>query len=443
MFRIASKISVVISVALFFMTGAPAVSADATAACALTNPHVKVSLLHGPNRIDAGGDLSIAGIIENGNPYAISAIDVVLRVVKLAKRAGSTYDTATDTVDRLTPMSLYLNASSSTSFYVTWHAPASLLTGPYRIDVYLDSAGQFAVGGTEYLGIPAASYAVLVNGKTNQTSFIDQSSLRVNGTAPSPMGLVGMAGNDSIKATLHVESTYTAPRTASVIWTLYHSNFADPESVVATGTSQIIIAPNGEVPATFSAKGITHSDYILAAELIDGYKHSYISTRLVRTDIVEPSFRSLYVSAFPLSPDHDLLVGCLAENFAPNDMSTSTVQATLTGSNGETIYSGSLIKVAHTPLYYFQLAFTPKGSLNQDMTLSGRVFDGAGRLLASSSVAYACDPDGCAAEAARQGRGVTWSSGMLSAEIATALAAVIALVVWIFHRRRQGPSQNI
>ncbi len=356
--------------------------------CSLVNPGVRAVFLPQATKVVAGKNLSLAGTIWNSNQYPIPDVTIVARIVKLPKKLGSIYDTATDTVARIMPLdNLSLNASSSATFAFTWQVPADLMSGPYRVDLYLNEAGQFAVGGNETLGMPLASYPILVSGTETHTSFFAAPTAQVNGTLVGVDGLATVSGTQTALVMADVLNTYAAPYADFIAWSVYQGNVISNQALVATGTEAVSLSPKAKTPVSFDFTSLTHSHYIIVGDLTDGNKHSLLSIRINRTDIVEPTFRSIFLSPFPLVAGQSVgVAGCFTQNFSAAS-SSPTVVTSVMGADGLTLYSNS-IQANQAPLFQFQSTFVPSTDLNQAITLNVKTVDASGNTSASASVPY-------------------------------------------------------
>lgn len=395
-----------LSATIFFLTQTSfAYAANATttntsafvSGCSLVNNLVRVDLLHGATQVSTNSGITISGTIENDNQYPLPDLSLVVRVIKLAKKSGSAYDTATDTVARILPLTgIYIGANSTVSFSFTWHIPSNLVAGPYSVDIFLNGSDQFAIGGNEYLNIPAATYPLAISGSQTQTSFFDLSTFRANGIAPMAQLLSTFSSTSVATTSIAIANTYDTPHDVTVDWYLYYGNFVNDSSLVASTTSKVHISPGTKNTVSFAYTNFMHAKYLLVGELQDGDKRSFFSTRISRTDVIEPSARSLYLSSFPLiSSKHSVVIGCITQNFS-NDISSTTIGISLTELNGLNIYSTNFSVAKNNPLVQFSIPFIPATSTTQSMVLTLSAFDGSTTI--KSVVSYLCNSITCPAQ---------------------------------------------
>jgi len=420
-------------------TGVPSSSATTTniifpPTCFLSNSLVRASFLSTNTKVSAGSDVTLAGTIDNLNSYPISDLTLVARVVKLQKRAGSPYDTATDTVDRVVPLTgIYLNSKATASFSFTYHVPSDLPTGPYRVDLFLNGSDQFAIGGNEYLDAPLTTYPLAVTGKTTQTSFFDLSTLKVNGIAPTAQ-MLSTISVPTATTSVSVMNIYGVPRSASVTWSLYSGNFINPSALVTSKTDTLHLSPGTKNTVSFAYANFVHAKYLLVGKIQDGTKNSLFSLRIGRSDVVEPNARSLYLSSFPLLVGTASIAGCLTQNYS-NIVATTTVNIALTAASGASLWSGSF-QEGNFSSYPFQMHFVPASNLLQSMTLSVNTVDQSGKILSSSSVSYMCDPIRCA------GLKASSSSDILTYVYVIVGILVVLLILLIALKKKKIPPQN-
>lgn len=362
--------------------------------CLLANSLVRASFLVGNTKVSAGSNVIIAGTIDNLNSYPVSDLTLVARVVKLQKKSGSSYDMATDTVDRIIPLTgIYLNPKATASFSFNYPVPRDLVTGPYQVDLFLNGSDQFAIGGNEYLNIPLATYPLAVTGTEEQTSFFDLPTMKVNGVVPMTQMLSTITVPTAVTS-VGVENTYTASHNVTVGWYLYSGNFINPTALVATETDSVQLSPNKNSVVSFTYNNFVHAKYLLVGELKDGDKESMFSLRIGRSDIVEPGARSLYLSNFPISAGvSNSVAGCLTQNYS-NTAATTTVDLSLVDSLGKSVWSGGFSE-RNASSYPFQIHFSPTTNIFEPLTLSIKTTDQYGTILASSSVLYICDANRC------------------------------------------------
>ena len=414
-----------------FAAGSTATSTGVTLAlpndCSLTNANVSVTLNKGTTQVTAGNSVNISGTITNKNSYPIPDVSIVVRLVKFAKKLGSPYDVATDTVSRVVSLSgLYLAQSSTANFSLTLHTSSSLLTGPYFAEIFLNGSDQFAVGGNEYLGIPSAIYPLAISGSQKQTSFLDVDTLKVNGVKPLAQMLSTLSGVKSATTTMTVVSTYVTPRNTTISWYLYSGNFVNDNNLVATKTESVRLLPSSKTTVSFASSDFVHSKYLLVGELQDGDKKSFISDRITRSDIVEPSTRSLYLTSFPISSGTNFVRGCLTENFS-NVATTTNISLFLTNTAGSVVWSGNFSRSSSTPVFQFQLPFTLSSSTKQSLNLTLKTSDvSGGNSKMLSSVSYVCDSMSCPVAST-----VTAATTNIPSYVPYVLIMVIVLIIVI------------
>jgi len=402
--------------------------------CLLSNYLVRATFLSGNTQVSAGGNVTLSGTISNYNGYPVSDLSLVARVIKLPKRLGSSYDTATDTVDRIVPLTgIYINASTTASFSFTYQVPLGLVTGPYQVQLFLNGSDQFAIGGNEYLGQPLATYPLAVTGTQTQTSFFDLSTLKVNSVGSSAQFLSTITV-PTATASVDIANTYTIPRNATINWYLYNGNFISPSALVATETDAVSLSPNTNSLISFTYDNFVHAKYLLVGELKDGNKESMFSLRIGRSDVVEPSVRSLYIKNFPLvSGKIEAVAGCITEN-SSNIVATTTVNLSLVGQDGGPLWSTN-ISYANIISRSFEIPLTVSSGFLAPLTLVIKATNQSGNPV-TSSVVYSCVGNRCSSPSSSIS-----NMTMTYVYIIIGLIIVVFLIV-VFVKKKKSPQSQ-
>jgi len=374
--------------------------------CSNTDINVKVLLANNnPAQTLAGGSVNISGAIVNVNSYPIPDLSMSVRLVHLAKNFGSSYDTIIDTVGWSTALSgSYVSANSSANFSITVPIPSGLVSGPYLIEIFLNGSKQFAVGGNEYMGVPAATSPLTVSSSQKQTSYFDLSSLKVNGMAPNkqfvrtPYG-VGSATSSvefisSIYGTqtattsiaIAIANTHSVSSTATVKWNLFKGDFVDVAKIVDTKTDSVALLPGKNTTVSFSSSAVIGSRYTLVGELQDGSKKSFFSVHLYRPNVNELMPLSLRLDSVPSASGAGSISGCLVRSSYAT--TTPVAALSLTDANGSTIWSSSLPIKSRLLISSFHLPIDSSSDLVGPLTLSLKTTDASGKVTSFASVKY-------------------------------------------------------
>ncbi|HVU06536.1 MAG TPA: hypothetical protein VHE10_02000 [Candidatus Paceibacterota bacterium] len=377
----------------------------------------------------AGGDLDLSVTLSNENAYPVRGMDVVARISKLAQKAGDAYAMATDTVARIDlAKGVSLSTGESREIALAWHMPANLVAGPYRVDIFANS-GDSAVGGNEYLGVPAGSYPVRIAGGTKEVSFLKPSSVAVNGAKPFA-NLVADVRSASNAVSVVAQSTHSKAVSATMRWRVYSSYFADEAALVTTKSEAVTIPAGGTQAVSYSFSGAEKGTYLVVGELVDQSKVSRVAVRLNRTDKPEPVVRSLVLSDFPLSSSGATPVfGCIADSSNGN-LPATAVKVTLTDAKGSVVYSGAFHKTPSNPFLQFIGNILPNIKAENPLTLALTAYAADGSVIAAKSVVYSCDDGSCDQSS---GEDTATYAGI----VALALLAIAALLVWEKKHRKQ------
>jgi len=381
--------------------------------CPVSN-NIQVSLANkGTEQIITGKDITISGSLVNKNSYPIPDVSMSYRLVKLAKNYASSYDAVTDTVQWGTPIfGSYIGANSKSNFSATIHTPLGLIPGPYFVEIFLDGSSQFAVGGAEYSGVPAAVYPLTISGGQNQTSFFDIPSLKVNSVAPSQhatlapyeasmattsiVSMSSISGTHTATTSINIINTYSTSSTATISWSLFKGDFTDnTKNLVTTKTDSVTLLPGKKTLVSFTYSNIVDARYTLVGILNDndGNKDSIFSVRIYRFDVNEPFAQSLHLDSFPTTSGN-FVSGCLLRN----TFATTTASLSLTDSSGAIMWSSDLSLDTSSPFVGFHLPLTLASNKSQSLNLSLKTFDASGNIISSSSVSYVCNPTNCPAQ---------------------------------------------
>ena len=308
--------------------------------------------------------------------------------------------------------------------------PAGLVTGPYQVQLFLNGSDQFAIGGNEYLAQPLATYPLAITGTQTQTSFFDLPTLKVNGVAPTAQFLSTISV-PTATVSVGVANTYTIPRNATVNWYIYSGNFINQSALVATGTNAISLSPNSENAVSFTYDNFVHAKYLLVGILTDGNKESMFSLRIGRSDVVEPSVRSLYLKNFPLvSGEPEVVAGCITENTS-SAAGTSTVNVSLVGQDGNPVWSTN-ISYANIISRSFEMPLTISSGFLAPLTLTVKTTDQSGNTV-TSSVVYSCEGNRCVPSSP------SVSNTAMTYIYITVGLIIIFLIILIFMKKKKLP----
>ena len=345
----------------------------------------------GQQSVSAGNDFLVSGSLSNTNGFPINDVSLYVQIVKLPQAGGSAYDAATDTVASFVPVNgLDVPAGSTADFSFKWSVPAYASAGNYQANVFAVSYGQFPVAGSESSNDVAYPYPFSVTGQSMYTSYFDQSSVKVNGSAVSnDQAYVSGAGKVSIS--LDVDNDYSVAQSDIFAWKVYSPDIAKDENIIYAGNKLVSLKPGQKTTVSFSIPKIDKALYYVVGELSDAQgRSSFISVKIIRSDINEPALTMFGVSPVPPSPAGTAGVfGCISDSSSAKT-AAKNIKVYLIGADGLAVYTNTAdISTASTGGFLYPFKVPDYGLTPSNLIAD--VLDGSGSVLVTSTIKVCAD----------------------------------------------------
>jgi hypothetical protein len=256
----------------------------------------------------------------------------------------------------------------------------------------------------------------------------------VNKAKASSNGLAYVSG--AIPATVSVDilNTHAKPQDDILIWKIYSSDMASDENLVVSKTETVKVSPGKKAAVSVSVPKVENPSYYVIGELKDGGKSSFITVRIVRSDVSKSSFTMLGVTPFPFEPGGIAAVfGCVLKSY-PADDGAKVITVRIVGPDRTIMFAGKADMSSTSMSGFFENLKVPKQG-GQSLRLVANIVDGSGSVIATSVVSL-CDGAKCS-QSAPAASFMATAVYYLSALSIVAVLAILAIV--LVKRRGKAP----
>jgi hypothetical protein len=313
----------------------------------------------------------------------------MVQVEKLSKDDALSYEGVSDVVDRFSVQSrVNLQPGSSVPFSHTWRVPKGLLTGTYRVNMFLVHANGAALSGS-------ARVLVKVVGTERETSWIDEASLTVNDRSINTSRVAVIASDIPVSLKVALDSTYSNARDVVVTWKTSPSGLVDEASLVAVSAKTVRIPAQGTVTVGYTISKFTESARWVV-EVVDGSKKSFVTFSLVNKDNPGLSLAHLGLTDFPIGGGNQTGVfGCIVSALPNATQSEKLLHLYLVNPDGSMFADLGSNTIKSGLASVFSQKFSSRTDTGDSVTLHADIRDASGHVYSKSTVTYSCQSIKC------------------------------------------------
>lgn len=274
---------------------------------------VSLDLVVNQDNFKAGEDLIIEGEIINNNSYPVADASVYARLVKnidnpVYRRAS------TITIDEFNVASnINLNSNSSYSINNTYKLPNNLVTGDYKLLLYVYSSNQFNLNG---LTFSESFYGSLleftVTGENNDYVYIDKTNINVNGKSYDTLSSNVQVDIGEVNIESNLVNETNENREVKVNYQLYHWDSTFQDNIIQSKEEVYNIDAGQKIPIKYTLDNASNPVYelkITSSSLqneSDSYK-SIANVRFETNNTLRPRLHFVGLDSYPITKDSKLI----------------------------------------------------------------------------------------------------------------------------------------
>ncbi len=381
-------LSLIVSPLLAAAQAAPASPAPKSPSCFDYYHFQSVEIdLHGEKQIyKAGEGAKFIGFLTNTNSYPLVEGSLVLRVSKFDPRSQVGNDIVQEWVAK---DDINLRAGEKQFVSVLYQLPSGLPTGNYTLTSYFLTQNKFNISGLSFTDDIYGGYATFsVEGKGEKTLRFDRSGVKADGESYRIFGFMPKIFPEdakSISVSVPLKNETGKSLKTSISYSFYGWDGRDEKNLIKSWSESQDIAANSSKTLSFDVAVAGRPVYFVKIKAQAGDQQSEIHIRLVKNGF-RPRLNDVGITNFPLTGEKAEVFACY-HNTA-DGAGKGKLELALKSASGRALdsasYDGDITGAINV------LAKEIRGSRYDKLTLSAKLYDGAGNLVDSADVNYDC-----------------------------------------------------
>ena len=366
---------------------------------------LKVDMTSDRGSYETADPVILRGQVSNDNPYPLTGVDILARIVKDIPNANNQADI--QTIDEMVVAeNLTFKAGQTKDIDASYMLSSQAPQGEYRVFFYVTQKQRFNLSGLSFTDdVIASSLGFQVTGAVGEGIYLDQTRTKVGGQEHINMGFVTQHSSDTpVEVEIPLINTSSETKTINVSYSVYKWDSLQEENLLEKREEEVQLAGNSEQVLSRTIEDASYPVYYLKIEASEGGRTEPMRNRTIsniRLAFQDQSETRLnFVGLSKYTPGQAATVVTCFHNTNEGVDSDITIQTRMSNDKGFDALVSEFQGDVPSAISAIS-SNIPARQISNNVTLTSSILDSQGRVIDTVSIDYKCndiDPSLCQSE---------------------------------------------